>query len=132
MSQSTQHIFPDVACVHFNQGPEQKYGSISLGFNALQNSSPTTEFDTAIGHGAMEFTTSGSQNTATGYLALRNNVTGAGNTATGFRALENTQSRYNPGTGWTALHNHTGAHDNTADGADALLNNQTGSINTAN
>src|SRR6266581_3912003 len=132
MAQSKQYIFPDVACVHCNQGPEQKYGSISLGFQALQNSSPATEFDTAVGHGAMEFTTSGSQNTATGYLALRNNVTGAGNTATGFRALENTQSRYNTGTGWKALHNNASGHENTADGADALLNNQTGSINTAN
>src|SRR6266567_2676261 len=131
MAQSKQYLFPDVACVHCNQLPEQKYGSISLGFQALQNSSPATEFDTAVGHGAMEFTTSGSQNTATGYLALRNNVTGAGNTATGFRALENTQSRYNTGTGWKALHNNASGHENTADGADALLNNQTGNINTA-
>ncbi len=107
MAQSKQYIFPDVACVHCNQGPEQKYGSISLGFQALQNSSPATEFDTAVG-------------------------AGAGNTATGFRALENTQSRYNTGTGWKALHNNASGHENTADGADALLNNQTGSINTAN
>src|SRR5207245_10865462 len=82
MAQSKQSIFPDVACVHCNQGPEQKYGSISLGFQALQTSSPATEFDTAVSHGAMEFTTSGSQNTATPYLALRNNVTRDGNTAT--------------------------------------------------
>jgi trimeric autotransporter adhesin len=131
MAQSKQYIFPDVACVHCNQGPEQKFGSLSLGFQALQNSSPATEFDTAIGHGAMELTTSGSQNTATGYSALRNNVSGAGNTATGFRALENTQSSNNTGTGWKALHNNTSGHENTADGVDALLNNTTGEANVA-
>src|SRR5438552_862423 len=115
MAQSKQYIFPDVACVHCNQGPEQKYGSISLGFQALQNSSPATEFDTAVGDGAMEFTTSGSQNTATGYFALRNNTTGNDNTANGDAAL---------------LQNTTG-FKNTAIGARALFSNTTGSVNIA-
>jgi len=71
--------------------------------------------NTALGSGALNANTTGTQNTASGVNALQNNTTGGSNTASGLQAL---------------INNTTGSN-NTASGRDALLNNTTGSGNTA-
>jgi len=71
--------------------------------------------NTAVGSGALNANTTGTQNTASGLNALLNNTTGANNTASGHSALQN---------------NTTGS-GNTASGASALKSNTTGNYNTA-
>jgi hypothetical protein len=89
--------------------------------------------NTALGSGALNANTTGSQNTASGFQALRNNTTGINNTASGRDVLfSNTTGNNNTASGLNALLNNTTGNNNTASGLNALLNNTTGNANTAN
>jgi len=89
--------------------------------------------NTALGSGALNANTTGSNNTASGYLALVSNTTGSNNTASGFQALYyNTTGSSNTASGSSALLSNTTGSSNTASGLSALYSNTTGSSNTAN
>jgi hypothetical protein len=102
--------------------------STGLGLGALANN--TANFNTAIGTGAMQGNTSGSQNTATGYQALETNTTGGANTAVGFIAMEfNTTGSNNTAIGFDALFNNTTGGNNVAIGSNAANNVSAGNGN---
>jgi len=89
-------------------------------------------FNTAGGHNALPFVTTGEDNTAFGYLALYQNITADNNTAVGFEALvSNVSGSFNTAFGWAALLDNINGVDNTAFGANALRHNTAGSLNTA-
>ena len=89
--------------------------------------------NTAVGNGALNANTTGTQNTANGVSALYSNTIGAQNTATGNDALySNTTGSYNTANGLNALLSNTTGSENTANGRSALQNNTTGNYNTAN
>ena len=103
----------------------------AIGHQALQFNT-TGINNTAMGHQALQFNTTGTYNTAIGYLALRSNTTGTGNTATGRLALfSNTTGANNTATGRLALHSNTTGTYNTVMGSQALYYNTTGTNNTA-
>jgi hypothetical protein len=88
--------------------------------------------NTAVGYGALENNTTGSQNTASGNNALNANTAGIQNTASGSGALySNTTGNYNTANGRSALYYNTTGSQNTANGSAALNANTTGSQNTA-
>lgn len=92
----------------------------------------TTGTNTAIGKGAFNATSTGSENTASGWEALHTNTSGYSNTACGARALySNTTGNYNTASGAFALIANTTGDSNTASGWNALLSNTTGTYNTA-
>ena len=87
--------------------------------------------NTAVGPGALESNTTGTDNTALGSFALNNN-NGSENTATGQNSLfANTTGFENTANGGAALFANTTGFENTANGAFALLMNTDGSENTA-
>jgi hypothetical protein len=89
--------------------------------------------NTAIGHGALRYNTTGFYNTANGEIALYLNTTGAGNTANGNGALRsNISGAFNTAKGSAALFSNPTGIRNTANGNDALRSNTTGNGNTAN
>jgi hypothetical protein len=93
-------------------------------------STTTTNFNTAVGAGALDLNT-GDSNTAVGVAALLLN-TGSQNTAVGTAALElNDAGGGNTAVGSSALTNNNAGSSNTAIGNDALLANTSGSNNTA-
>lgn len=91
-------------------------------------------FNTFIGEGAGNFTTSASGNTALGYDALTsmNNLQSTNNTAVGTTALKaNLAGASNTAVGVGALLENTYGTSNTALGASALQSNSQGVWNTA-
>jgi Chaperone of endosialidase len=115
----------------FSLDPSSLGENTAVGFHALYND--IVGFgNTAIGWGALEFTT-GAGNTATGVGALGANTSGVSNTANGFQALnQNTSGINNMAAGIYALSNNTIGNHNVANGVDAMIYNTTGSSNTAN
>lgn len=89
------------------------------------------DFNTAVGHKAMELNTNGFANTAVGTGALGANLTGFVNTAVGAGALALNTASSNVGVGASALTKNTSGIDNTAIGTNTLANNVTGGRNTA-
>jgi len=88
--------------------------------------------NTALGSGALNANTTGTNNTASGVNALQNNTTGSSNTANGLNALvSNTTGSNNTASGRDALYGNTTGSSNTASGVSALVSNTTGSSNTA-
>ena len=88
--------------------------------------------NTALGSGALNANTTGSNNTANGLNALYSNTTGSNNTASGVNALNaNTTGNWNTASGRAALYYNTTGSSNTASGQGALYSNTTGSSNTA-
>src|SRR6202790_4734751 len=91
----------------------------------------STSFNTFVGTGAGNFTTSSSSNTAVGYQALTNNTANT-NTAIGSSALTaNTTGNSNTAVGTSSLQVNTTGGSNTAVGAGALESNGLGLGNTA-
>lgn len=89
--------------------------------------------NTAVGSGALNANTTGSDNVAVGKSALESNTTGSNNVANGRSALySNTTGVNNTANGYQALYYSTTGNDNTANGLNALVNNTTGSSNVAN
>jgi len=88
--------------------------------------------NTAVGSGALNANTGGTQNTAFGMDALRDNTSGGNNTAIGKDALySNIGGVSNTAIGMQVLYRSTGAHYNTAVGQYALFNSTDGAANTA-
>jgi hypothetical protein len=114
--------------------PDGDYGNgnTAEGANALESlPSGGGVANTAIGSGAMLFTTFGDHNTAVGDTTLYFNQLGSFNTAVGSGALDLNNGSYNTATGDEALISNTTGTQNTAIGASALALNQTGNFNTA-
>jgi len=112
---------------------------VAIGDSALFNNGTgaTTSYEatenTAIGHKALYFNTTGYSNTANGSDALFSNTTGYKNTANGYYALySNTTGYNNTANGYYALYSNTTGYKNTANGYYALVLNTTGNFNTAN
>jgi hypothetical protein len=104
----------------------------ALGSGAL-NANTTGSNNTASGRNALASNTTGFQNTASGVNALQSNTTGSGNTASGLQALRNNTTGFqNTANGQDALQNNTTGSNNTASGLQALRDNTTGVSNTAN
>ena len=92
-----------------------------------------TFYNTFIGQGAGNFTTTGADNTGIGYLSLFSNTTGYSNTANGFQSLySNTTGNSNTANGYNSLFSNTTGYYNTANGLQSLYSNTTGYYNTAN
>ncbi len=89
------------------------------------------DFNTAVGHRAMELNTNGFANTAIGTGTLAANLTGFVNTAVGAGALAVNTASANLAVGASALARNTSGGDNTAVGTNALANNVTAGRNTA-
>ena len=103
-----------------------------LGSPFLQMPGGLSNFNIALGLGALGSNTTGIHNTASGGLALGSNTAGNQNTASGSGALQdNTTGNQNVASGSGSLsRNKTGAA-NTASGFSALNGNTTGTNNTA-
>jgi hypothetical protein len=116
------------------------YGSLtynsSFGVNALNSSSLTGNYNTAIGYGVLAVNTSGSVNTALGgtdtaYNTMGANLTGSANSAFGNAALAQNQSgNHNMAIGYQSLYSNVSSSENTAVGFQASYY-QTGGYNTA-
>lgn len=151
------YVFKDGYPLLHNDGGVA-YGNTALGIDALISSTPGASSpsgdisafnNTALGAGALKYTTSGYANTASGARALLLNTTGYFNTATGASALrentegfnntahgayamfDNTTGYRNVALGKNALSSNTSGHRNSATGDNALLSNTEGSRNTA-
>jgi Chaperone of endosialidase len=97
------------------------------------NLSTTGSDNTAHGWFSLFSNTSGSSNTADGFQALYNNTVGSDNTANGIKALlNNIGGSGNTATGFQALYSNISGFYNTANGDQALLSNTSGERNTAN
>ena len=103
---------------------------IAIGYQAL--AANTSNYNTAIGNGALKENTTGGNNVAMGNDALRNNTTGNDNIALGNGALAlNTTGASNFGFGTNALRSNTTGGNNIAMGEGALSANTTGMDNIA-
>jgi len=122
--------------------PNSDGTSIAVGGHALENQSGTTFDNAAVGAGALELSTSGTQDTAVGTLALGSNTTGSASTGIGEFALEtSTTGNYNVALGELAGYGNITGSDNTwigqgtGPGANTALTNDTcvgqGCTNTA-
>jgi hypothetical protein len=88
--------------------------------------------NTAVGHSALQYDSSGRINTAMGFQALQNNSKGNFNTAVGGNALLSNSSGFeNSAFGVSALLDNTTGNENCAFGNIALQSNSTGIHNTA-
>jgi len=117
--------------VRVGKGAGAISSNTALGSGAL-NANTTGSDNTASGKDALNANTTGSNNTASGVSALRNNTTGFNNTASGLIALNsNTTGNSNTASGVNALNANTTGASNTANGLQALLFNTTGNSNTA-
>lgn len=118
------------SAVALGKGAHAAADSVAVGTNAL--SLATVGQQTAVGSGALQLNTTGTQNTAVGYNALLSTTSGGSNSAMGFEALKlNTTGTSNTAVGNSALSNNTTQPHNTAVGNNALLNNVSGGSNTA-
>jgi hypothetical protein len=108
-------------------------GSLYMGSldAAYHTTGAASEFNAAVGQGALVANTSGASNTAVGYQALNKNTTGAHNTAVGQTALAAVVAgAYNTAVGHTALASMTG-FEGTGIGFGALESDTSGGYNTA-
>ncbi len=107
--------------------------------SAAINAGATSGFSSniAMGPGAMQYATSGTNNFAVGNEALSGFSSGIGNTgsynaAIGYRALwKNTSGSDNIALGNESLYNNFAGNGNTAIGGSALFSNASGSHNTS-
>ena len=105
--------------------------SIYLGENA-GISDYGSNYNTALGIGALSSNTNGFYNNAQGYQALYHNTSGKDNTAFGHQSLfSNVTGDYQTAFGVQALYSDTAGIKNTAMGLQALYSNTTGSYNNA-
>ncbi|MEZ5198315.1 MAG: hypothetical protein R2764_18575 [Bacteroidales bacterium] len=132
----------------FGVGGDSGFGIFMTAFGRRALAHNTGNYNTAIGHAALSYNTTGDGNTASGRAALYGNTTGSGNTAIGDITLSdnetgdhntaigraslynNVTGSYNTATGYQALHNNTQSN-NTANGYNALYSNTIGVVNTA-
>jgi hypothetical protein len=95
-------------------------------------SNTTGQYNTAVGHSALDATTTGALNSAVGYGALGANTTGSNNVAVGADSMAfNTTGINNVAVGYYTLVNAVGTVDNTAVGAYASNSITTGLRNTS-
>jgi hypothetical protein len=105
--------------------------NVAVGTGAL-NANTTGSNNSVLGFQVFQNNTSGSYNVATGWQALYANTTGSVNSAFGAGALtSNTTGQYNSAIGVNALQNNTTGGYNAASGPQALQNNTTGGYNAA-
>ena len=117
--------------VRVGKGAGAISSNTALGSGAL-NANTTGSNNTAVGEAAMLEATSGNNNVAVGRVALRYN-TGNDNVAFGNYSLgTNTTGTANTAIGNYALNANTTGSNNTASGLYALRSNTTGANNTAN
>ncbi|MDB5201337.1 MAG: hypothetical protein JWQ27_746 [Ferruginibacter sp.] len=120
---------------NFNNGGSVYFSAnTAIGCRALLYNNPTSALNginnTAIGHSALQFNSTGRSNTGTGYVALFSNTTGDFNTAHGVSSLyQNTTGQANTGVGTGALSSNTIGSFNTAVGTNALVASTTGGDN---
>lgn len=106
--------------------------NVALGNQALDDSSLSGAYNTAIGHNSLSANSSGTRNTAVGRASMVSNTTGKYNVALGFSALEsNTTADNNTAAGYNALAANTTGNSNAALGYSAMSANTTASDNTA-
>jgi hypothetical protein len=103
---------------------------VAIGFDAAKLN--TANETVAIGSGALDANTTGTNNTAVGRNALGANTTASDNTAVGRNALAaNLTGANNEAFGSSALTNNTTGLWNTAIGSNSLNSNQTAAANVA-
>jgi hypothetical protein len=109
--------------------------AVAIGQAALatQNfTSPTDNYNVAVGYSAGSQITTGVQNTLIGGLAGDAITTGGYNAAVGYNSLgSNTTANNNTALGYGSLAANTTGESNVALGKDAMLSNTTASNNTA-
>jgi hypothetical protein len=114
----------------YNSGPS--VADVIIDMNGFFTAPTDLNFNTAVGAGALENNTSGTDNTASGWSALAANTTGSYNTATGWGALGgNLTGAENTAVGYEALLWSATGYSNTAVGTYALTMTSTGGENTA-
>ena len=105
--------------------------NVAVGVRALTTLNGGNGANTAVGHAAMNYSTTAQECTAVGQTALYNNTEGIQNTAVGRQALQtNTTGGKNTAVGAQALNLSTG-DNNSAVGRQALAANGSGSQNSA-
>lgn len=103
-----------------------------IGQNAGQFDDGSENANSAFGHFALRYNTSGSANTAIGRSALIANTTGSQNTGVGeFSLFKNTIGSINTAIGRGALNENTTGDHNLAVGTSTLLLNTSGTHNVA-
>ena len=104
--------------------------SVALGSYALATGSGDYKANTAIGHEALRYNTTGNNHTAVGYQALFSTTGNFGNSAFGSNTLKlNTSGWRNNAFGYKASSKQTTANYNNSFGYEALVNVTTGSSN---
>jgi hypothetical protein len=94
--------------------------------------SSAASYNTIVGIGAMNLSSTGGNNTAMGYSALRNNTTGTSNAAYGYQSLYgNTTGTNNTAYGYMSLPSNDAGSFNTAIGNQALYTAVSATYNTA-
>lgn len=97
----------------------------------LAGGSNSSQYNTAIGDGALKINTYSKYNTAIGFQALSQNIVDE-NTAIGSMALsKNDIGMFNTATGTSSLLNNSSGSNNTANGYNSLLYNLIGNHNTS-
>ena len=100
----------------------------ALGYQALNSGSLSGNENTAVGHLALNVTTSGAANTAVGDYSLALNTTGSNNSSFGSNSLvANTTGSANTSIGRLSLSSNTTGNNNTAVGYQAGYTNTTSS-----
>lgn len=155
-------IWVSQGTIHFLDGAGVSQGTLSTTANGIQSDGDifvnstvrvgkgtgNNGLNTAVGSGALQSNTSGSNNTAFGGSALSSNTTGELNTAIGLTSMAfNTTGYYNTAVGQGSLYSNNGiantavgvragnssidANNSTVMGYEALRNVTTGDGNTA-
>ena len=119
-----------------------------VGINTTLGGTPSGNYNTAMGYGAMKYNTTGDKNIAIGYYALASNTIGTDNIAIGYSALAyntlgvdnvaignaalaSSNGLYNVAIGYGAMNRNTSGSHNAAIGTEALLSCTTGDYNVA-
>jgi len=114
--------------------------NVAVGNGALFSNNPNNTgtngiYNTAIGHNALYYNSTGISNTASGYQSSYNNLTGNNNTSVGYQALftaAGAGDADNTAIGYQALFNTNGTNKGglTAIGSSSGYSNTTGANNT--
>ena len=126
------------------------YKCVAFGYNALNQSSVSSQFNVSFGSNSLEDCSSGVQNCSFGYLSSQKINTGSNNVSFGSNSLssldcsDNTaigafsnigtlsnNSNNNTSIGYQSLYSNTTGNNNTAIGGKSLYSNTTGNNNTA-
>ncbi|MCK5020213.1 MAG: hypothetical protein KAS32_24455, partial [Candidatus Peribacteraceae bacterium] len=112
-------------------GDEGRYNTfVGLGTG---NATSTGSQNTGVGYKVLYNNTQGGYNTGNGFFSLYANTTGSSNTGNGSYSLRyNTTGNYNTGNGYASLYLNTTGSSNTGNGYQSLYYNTTGGNNTAN